>query len=340
MPFAQMVLGPPGSGKTTYCNGMQQFLRANGRDVAVVNMDPANEQLPYEPAIDICDLVCLETVMEDLGLGPNGGLVYCMDYIDHNFDWLEERLKTLQGKYILFDFPGQVELYTHEQSVYNILHKIQRLDYRITVVHLVDAHHCTDSAKFISVVLLSLSSMVRLELPHVNVLSKIDLMQQYGRLAFNLEFYTDVLDLRYLLDRLDQSHLPQQAGSDDEDENGNMRLDVDDEEPSARAPSALAAKFRRMNEALIDVVEDFSLVSFLPLQIEDGECLQRVIQAIDKANGFVFTSVDWNTAVVKDYAFGDQVPDVQERFIDGADGEQDALAMRKELQRVARQSGL
>lgn len=47
MPFAQVVLGPPGSGKTTFCNGMEQFLRANGRDAAVVNMDPANEQLPY-----------------------------------------------------------------------------------------------------------------------------------------------------------------------------------------------------------------------------------------------------------------------------------------------------
>lgn len=50
-------------------------------------------------------------------------------------------------------------------------------------MHLVDAHHCTDSAKFVSVVLLSLSSMVRLELPHINVLSKIDLMQQYGKLG-------------------------------------------------------------------------------------------------------------------------------------------------------------
>lgn len=47
MPFAQMVLGPPGSGKTTYCNGMQQFLQQNGRDTVIVNMDPANEHLPY-----------------------------------------------------------------------------------------------------------------------------------------------------------------------------------------------------------------------------------------------------------------------------------------------------
>lgn len=73
MPFAQVVLGPPGAGKTTYCNGMEQFLRAGGRDVAVVNMDPANEQLPYEPVINIAELVALENVMEELELGPNGG---------------------------------------------------------------------------------------------------------------------------------------------------------------------------------------------------------------------------------------------------------------------------
>ncbi|RHY41323.1 hypothetical protein DYB34_000079, partial [Aphanomyces astaci] len=73
MPFGQVVLGPPGSGKTTYCNGMQQFLEASGRKVAVVNMDPANEQLPYVANIDISELVCLENVMDELHLGPNGG---------------------------------------------------------------------------------------------------------------------------------------------------------------------------------------------------------------------------------------------------------------------------
>ena len=29
-----------------------------------------------------------------------------------------------------------------------------------------------------------------------------DLVEKYGRLAFNLDFYTDVLDLNYLLDHL------------------------------------------------------------------------------------------------------------------------------------------
>nr|KAF6505349.1 GPN-loop GTPase 2 [Rousettus aegyptiacus] len=44
--FGQAVIGPPGSGKTTYCLGMSEFLRSLGRRVAVVNLDPANEGLP------------------------------------------------------------------------------------------------------------------------------------------------------------------------------------------------------------------------------------------------------------------------------------------------------
>lgn len=73
MPFGQVVIGPPGSGKTTYCNGAAQFLAAAGRRVAMINLDPANDVLPYKPDVDVCDLVCLEGVMAQLGLGPNGG---------------------------------------------------------------------------------------------------------------------------------------------------------------------------------------------------------------------------------------------------------------------------
>ncbi len=73
MLFGQLVVGPPGSGKTTFCNGMQQFLQLLGRKVAVINLDPANDTLPYECAVDIRDLISLEEVQEEEGLGPNGG---------------------------------------------------------------------------------------------------------------------------------------------------------------------------------------------------------------------------------------------------------------------------
>ena len=44
-----------------------------------VNLDPANDNLLYKCHIDVEDLVSLEVVMEELKLGPNGGMMYCME---------------------------------------------------------------------------------------------------------------------------------------------------------------------------------------------------------------------------------------------------------------------
>lgn len=139
--------------------------------------------------------------MKHLKLGPNGGLIYCMEYLEKNISWLEEKLSKLDKDcYLLFDCPGQVELYTHHNSVKTILSKLVKLDHRLAVLHFVDSHYCSDPAKFISVLLTSLSTMLQIELPHVNILSKADLIEKYGKLPFNLDFFTDVLDMSYLLD--------------------------------------------------------------------------------------------------------------------------------------------
>ena len=49
--------------------------------------------------------------------------------------------------------------------------------------------------------------MLHIELPTVNVLSKVDLVEKYGKLEFGLDFYADVLDLDYLIEALDGGHL-------------------------------------------------------------------------------------------------------------------------------------
>ena len=86
------------------------FLEAINRPCAVVNMDFANDVLPYEVAIDVRDLISLENVMIEHNLGPNGGLVYCMDFLLQNIDWLTDKIEKLSFNYILFDFPGQASL--------------------------------------------------------------------------------------------------------------------------------------------------------------------------------------------------------------------------------------
>jgi GTPase SAR1 family protein len=258
--FGQVIIGPPGSGKTTYCNGMSQFMKAIGRKVAVVNLDPANDQVPYECAINIHDLISLSDVMEEFGLGPNGGLMYCVEYLEKNQDWLFEQMKEYKDHYLLFDCPGQVELYTHHDSMKNIVQELTKKNYRLASVHFVDSFYCSSPSNYISSVLLSLSTMLQLELPHVNVLSKIDLVEKYGKLDFNLEYYADVLDLKYIRKALKKENF--------------------------------SPKFAKLSKILCEVIEDFSLVAFATLNINDKDSVYKLLKTIDKSNGYIYGSLD------------------------------------------------
>jgi len=257
--FGQLVIGPPGAGKTTYVGAMAELLKAMGRKVAIVNLDPANEGMNYTAAVDVADLIRLEDVMETMELGPNGGLVYCMQFLLQNMDWLQTRLDSLEeGTYLLFDCPGQVELYTVDSSVKDLLELLLSADYRLCAVHLVDSHYCSDPAKFISVCLTSLTTMLQISLPHVNLLSKVDLVEKFGKLQFNLDYYTEVLDLNYLLDTFPDDNFTK--------------------------------KYKQLNEALTGLINDYSLVNFLPITVKSKERMVAASQVIDKANGYVFGS--------------------------------------------------
>ena len=157
--FAQLVIGPPGSGKTTYCSRAREFLGAIGRRAEIINLDPAVSG----QSISITDLISLDEIMKD-GLGPNGGIIHALELLAHNVEWLEDKIA---GEYLIIDCPGQVELFTHIDALKVVIRKLEKMGYRITVVHLVDAHHCSEPAKYISVLLLTLRTMLQLDLPHV-----------------------------------------------------------------------------------------------------------------------------------------------------------------------------
>mmetsp|Transcript_46113 Transcript_46113/g.128223 ORF Transcript_46113/g.128223 Transcript_46113/m.128223 type:complete len:324 (-) Transcript_46113:109-1080(-) len=264
--FGQFVVGPPGAGKTTYCTGMQQLLTVLKRPRTLVNLDPANDDLPYECDLDIRELINVEDVMEEFSLGPNGALVYAMEYIEVNLDWLILRLKAVtEGvavPYVFFDCPGQVELYTHHDIMTRITHQlVKALDLRLVAVHLVDSTLCVDAYRYISAVLLALAAMMQMELPHINVLSKIDmLMDHTDDLAFRLDYYAGVDDLSHLLRTLHTNRHP------------------------------MSEKFREFNGLLAEMIEDYGLVSFEPLDIQDKECALRVLSRCDTANGHIMNA--------------------------------------------------
>ncbi|CCU99754.1 unnamed protein product [Malassezia sympodialis ATCC 42132] len=111
-------------------HGMHQFLTALERGVHIVNLDPANDTVPYPCAISLAELISVRDVMEELQLGPNGAMLYCMEYLEHNLDWLEARLAALEHDYVIFDLPGQVELTTNHPSLTRILERLQKQDWR------------------------------------------------------------------------------------------------------------------------------------------------------------------------------------------------------------------
>lgn len=123
-------------------------------------------------------------------------------------------------------------------------------------------------------------------------------------LPFNLDFYTEVQDLEQLLPAL------------------SAEMDL---------PASAQEKWDGLNEALINLVNDFGLVGFETLAVEDRSSMASLVRAIDRASGNVFanslaTDEDgrtlndeasiWAQAMSDHWAGKLDVRDVQERWID------------------------
>lgn len=292
--FGQVVIGPPGSGKSTYCHGMFQFMSAIGRKCSIINLDPANENLPYSScSFDIRNYIQLDDIMEEHSLGPNGGLMYAMESLDLTaLNELAEIWSQI-GKtdYLIFDCPGQVELFTHHNSFYKIFQLLtKKSDARLCTISLVDSVNLTSASQYISILLLSLRSMIQLELPHVNVISKIDMLSSYRELPMRLEFYTEVQDLMQLMPLVEKE-----------------------------SPTNLGRNYVRLTELIANLVEDYNLVAFEVLAIENKKTMINLLQVIDKANGYAYGSLElggdgiWAQAL-RNGSYLDEV-DLHERWV-------------------------
>jgi len=280
--YAQLVMGPAGSGKSTYCSVIQKHAEICKRNVRVVNLDPAAEFFDYDVAADIRDLISLEDAMDDddLKFGPNGGLVFCMEYFAQNFEWVESELGDYDDDYFLFDCPGQIELYTHIPVMRNLVNFLQNKDFRVCGVFLLDSHFLVDTAKYFSGSLAALSAMVTLEIPHINVMSKVDLLDKAARK--NMKRFLDP-DAFSLLD-----------DDDDEDEDVagfqvsrstgvSSSAGPSHSTSSSSTPHPLKRRFRQLTNALARVVDDFSLVRFVPLNISDENSIEEVFYSVNSA---------------------------------------------------------
>jgi len=148
--FGLLVMGPAGAGKTTFCTALIQHLQHSHRSCFYVNLDPAATDLAYTPDLDIRDLITLEDAMEEMGYGPNGGLIFCFEFLLQNLDFLSNAIETLTEEFlIIFDLPGQIELYTHIPLLPELIKYLSRmgpLNISLCAAYLLEATFVVDKA--------------------------------------------------------------------------------------------------------------------------------------------------------------------------------------------------
>lgn len=195
-------------------------------------------------------------------------------YLIQNQEWLKAQLcggedDEVEGDpdddYILFDMPGQIELYTHLQAGRDLVNLLQSWNFRICSVFLIDSQFMIDGPKFLSGTMAALSVMANMELPHVNILSKMDLLSKTSRA--HLDKY-----VKYPLCEL--INIPIIYSRYLEPDPHSLLGDVVNDTPWGR-------KYHKLSEAIGNLIEDFSLVRFTPLNLNDEENISDLLLTID-----------------------------------------------------------
>lgn len=252
MRYGQIVVGPAGHGKTTYCKTIVNHAETTNRAIHVVNLDPASEDTERfkNLIIDVREYIKVDDIMEDMNLGPNGGLVKAMEMILDDQGWLTEQLGDFDDDYILFDCPGQVELHTHFNVIKKLVKLLQSLNFRLAGIFILDSGFFLDAAKFFSATLCTLSTMINLEIPFYNILSKTDLLGEAAKKK--LEEYVDPDTSFKLLEESEWN-------------------------------SAWSKKYMKLTKSLAQVIDDYSLVKFVPMNMFEEESLNDILFIVDEA---------------------------------------------------------
>ena len=151
-----------------------EYYTSNGAFVAILNLDPGVESLPYTCDIDVRDQIDIVSIMKQYELGPNGALIMANDLIASKIDQLQEQIDDVNPDYLLIDTPGQIELFAYRTSGPFLVQNLN-LDEKMSIF-LFDGALVTTPVNFVSIALLATSIKLRLGLSTINVLTKTDLI--------------------------------------------------------------------------------------------------------------------------------------------------------------------
>lgn len=172
-------IGSAGSGKSTLTGAFLGWMQRQGYDAVTVNLDPGIENAPYVPDVDIREWIKLKDIMEEYGVGPNGAQIIAADMLALNTGEMKEIIESFETDYVIFDTPGQMELFTLRQSG-KVLVDSFGADKSI-IGYLYDPVISKTPSGFITLMLQAASVQVRFNVPFMDVLTKSDLLKDEER---------------------------------------------------------------------------------------------------------------------------------------------------------------
>ena len=90
---------------------------------------------------------------DSIEMGPNGSLIFCLEYLLDHIEWLDDKLVDIDDDYLIIDCPGQIELYTHLDIMVRFLRYLQARNYYVCAVYIQDAQMVNDCHKFVGGIL-------------------------------------------------------------------------------------------------------------------------------------------------------------------------------------------
>ena len=159
------VLGPAGSGKSSFVKAFSEYL--GDSDVKCINLDPATPPI-YKASMDIRSYIKTEGILKKYKLGINSALIKSIELsipFSKNF--------RLDGDYILYDTPGQMELFLSSRYGREIVNLL-KTEYTASIF-LMDMTSIQDPESFLSTIMQNVIVTLRLSIPSLTVFTKSDL---------------------------------------------------------------------------------------------------------------------------------------------------------------------
>ena len=170
------VLGTAGCGKSTFTASFTRFLEYHKEDVMAVNLDPGSVILPYAANVDVRDYIKVEDLMEEYGLGPNGGLMLAHDMMAGIVQELSNDIEDFTPDICIADTPGQMELFAFRDIGAQIARNLT--DAEKGIIYLFDGVFCRDPLNYVMNMFLASAINTRFLLPQFQVISKTDLLEE------------------------------------------------------------------------------------------------------------------------------------------------------------------